>query len=450
MIKPRFEYKDCLLFLSIATIPLQTLAIPARSTLVDISCILVATYFILYLPKKSLLKLVYLFIGFSLLSILSGVLWELSYPIARIVAPAAFYSMMACLLVSHNTRLVIKTNVINSAIYTSIIISIISTIAFKLNSLSRFGLGGVFSESSYASLYYSASIGYLLTLIFFKLGTENGWKILRLFFSVIMLIYALVSFPGIHPASLAISLSILYLESIYRRTVLFITRLRSKKVNLVLAMTIIIMTISFINDENNILMSRITSRLAGFTSGDNLSSLVYSAGFFQFANSIQLCPIIGCGSGSPGYLGLDIYGYLTKLTSVPYYIQLASSLNKHDLYSLFFRAIVELGPILGGILLLGTFMRFYNAFKLLLKGLMRQVSTMYAKSHSHDYEGIKLLAILTWFFIFYIGSLLKEPHLFRSITFTPIMLGLLISRQILNPPALYEPKANQIDKHNQV
>ena len=52
MIKPRFEYKDCLLFLSIATIPLQTLAIPARSTLVDISCILIASYFILYLPKK--------------------------------------------------------------------------------------------------------------------------------------------------------------------------------------------------------------------------------------------------------------------------------------------------------------------------------------------------------------------------------------------------------------
>ena len=86
--------------------------------------------------------------------------------------------------------------------------------------------------------------------------------------------------------------------------------------------------------------------------------------------------------------------------------------------------------------------------ELLLKVFMIQARTIYAKSHSHDYEEIKLLAILTWFFIFYIGSLLKEPHLFRSITFTPIMLGLLISRQILSPPALYDPKANQIVKHN--
>ena len=107
-------------------------------------------------------------------------------------------------------------------------------------------------------------------------------------------------------------------------------------------------------------------------------------------------------------------------------------MNLYDLYSLFFRTIVELGPILGGTLLMAIFFRFYNAIQLLLK----RITVIIREDNSLPINGnkqvIELVAIMTWCFIFYIGSLLKEPHLFRSITFTPLMLGLIVSGQISN------------------
>ena len=179
-------------------------------------------------------------------------------------------------------------------------------------------------------------------------------------------------------------------------------------------------------------MTHITSRIRGFMGEDNLSSLVYSAGFYQFTSSIQVCPLIGCGPGSPGYLGINIYNYLSNISSVPYYIEVASRLNMYDLYSLFFRTIVELGPILGGTLLMAIFFRFYNAIQLLLKRVTAIIRGNNSLPINWNKQIIELVAIMTWCFIFYIGSLLKEPHLFRSITFTPLMLGLIISGQISN------------------
>ena len=40
-------------------------------------------------------------------------------------------------------------------------------------------------------------------------------------------------------------------------------------------------------------------------------------------------------------------------------------------------------------------------------------------------------SIILWSLVFFIGSLLKEPHLFRSITFVPIALGLQLCSNIV-------------------
>ena len=291
-------------------------------------------------------------------------------------------------------------------------------------------LGGFFSESSYASLFYSASVSYILILLIFKFRYTSNWNKLRLAVISILLLYCIILFPGIHPISLVLSVLLLYFKSIYRIITGVISRLRLQRISVLIATTALMLGLVLINDKD--IFTRVQSRYDGLTSGENLSSVVYMAGNFQFTNSLQLCPLIGCGSGSPGYLGLDIKNYLSTKTYIPYYIELGSKLNRFDTYSLFFRAIVELGPIIGGVLLLGIFLRFYNGIQIVLKQSTNPSNSgdLYAQhKHNHDTQQI---AILTWCFVFYIGSLIKEPHLLRSITFTPLILGLIVSSNILN------------------
>lgn len=68
----KLNIKDSILFLSISLMPLQIIAIPARATLVDCSCLLLAIYLILALPVRSLQALSINFIGFAALSLISS------------------------------------------------------------------------------------------------------------------------------------------------------------------------------------------------------------------------------------------------------------------------------------------------------------------------------------------------------------------------------------------
>lgn len=419
-----------LLFISIALIPLQVFAIPVRSTLLDISVV----FFILcyFASSISSLKIFGLsFIALIAYSFFASGIWSISVPLVRIISSSFFFSFLFSVYFRGKNLPSVDIKLVFIAIDCSTILSFISLLMFwiGLNPFDRTGV--LFSERSFACLFYCASFSFYL-FEYFQLSSKfSNVRAYYVLFSLLICLSGVLSFSSIHPFSLLIALLIVLLPLIYKALLKIFSSSRISQSILYLILFLIPFFIIFVplllSTEH--LADRFLS-LFGQTVEVNLSSLVYLSGLYQLSSSLELCPLTGCGAGSPGYLGVNILSYISRLTPNVYMAELASRINTYDLYSLFFRSIVELGPIIGLLACLLVLLRLARSFNFSPSNSDIQSCKSLCIS-SFQCQPINFFraanSILIWSLVFLVGSLLKEPHLFRSITFVPISLGLWIS-----------------------
>jgi hypothetical protein len=262
---------------------------------------------------------------------------------------------------------------------------------------------GTFSETSFASLFLSAFL--LSELIPFLLAKTKDYS--SLFFAVLSIIFILIN-PASHLFSLMISGLTVYLFSynlrFFNQLLLFSFSVKTILSGLVLALSLF--PDVFQNSYQAV----------------NLSSLAWQGGASQLFQSIFDCPVIGCGAGSTGlFAKLSIpeliYTYFPQAFIPSFYESTLLTLNSLDAYSLFFRSIVEYGLIA-------------LPFWFLLGRRILKSMRMCFVSPSHSLKSS--LSVLIFSFTCLIGSLLKEPHLFSSITFAPIMISAIVSFKVLN------------------
>ena len=138
----------------------------------------------------------------------------------------------------------------------------------------------------------------------------------------------------------------------------------------------------------------------------NISLLAWLQGFDQMIASLSLFPVVGAGLGGTG----SFYFYSANSEALAYYF--LADLNRFDAFSGFFRLIIELGPVFGGL-----------ALWALWRNLSQFARIVRRTPPGTNPQAVELVFLMTFAVALVLGTLLKEPVWTRS---TVVVSGLLL------------------------
>lgn len=138
----------------------------------------------------------------------------------------------------------------------------------------------------------------------------------------------------------------------------------------------------------------------------NISLLAWLQGYDQMIASLRRFPLIGAGLGGTGYF----YFYSANSEALVHYY--LADLNRFDAFSGFFRLIIELGPVLGGMALWAIW-----------RNLSEFAQTVRRTPPGGNPQAVEMVFLMTFSVMLVLGTLLKEPVWTRS---TVVVAGLLL------------------------
>jgi len=409
-------------YLAVALIPLQVFGLNVYNTRVDISTMAFIAAIPFLLKRRAVYIILTIFAGLCVLALLFQYILSFQVPFSRVFASAGWLSLLISFLLvpTRVNNLVIRFFALG--LRTSFVIFVIGYFAYPFSG-NEFG---TFNESSYASLYLSAFV--LSELLPFFLIKAKDYPS-RLFVPIAAIF--IVINPTSHLLTLLISALATYLFAYNPRIVKQLIRFNPSAktiVSLLLLVLFLFATLSFALSSERV-YTRIASLFPEIFRGSgqaaNLSSLVWQGGASQLFQSMRDCPILGCGAGSTGLfseLSIPslINAYFPQSFIPSYYENILFSLNSLDAYSLLFRTVIEYGLIV---------------FPLWILLVRRILKSMRICIVSPSYSIQPSLGVLVFSFTCLTGSLLKEPHLFASVTFVPIMISAIVSLKIATSPS---------------
>lgn len=402
-----------LLFLVALFLPLQFTAIPIGSSKIDLSTILLLVWSFAFGLGR------YYKVFIIAMCALLGISWvsDLGIPLMRQMSAAVFYSLLLSALFSSNRMRRSDVSCFIYGLYASLVLAMVSYIIYHYDPYLFGTKASFFDERSISHLYF---LGMLFLILF---DTKHISTRLKPFLLVVVLIPCL-TLPSVHLFTLLTALLIVASNLVFssfvgvtRRLMLPLIVLRTFLAFLILSGLVLVSS----------LPSHIAPRLLGLIGqyterGPNISSVIYLSGVKQALESIRVCPVIGCGPGSPGFVGVDVDAIFLKNGLPGDLISTISGFNQYDCYSLLLRSIVELGPIVS--ILLWSCLLY-----LIAKPLLLAVKTFKGPSPISSFSSLAYCSpALAFCLVLLLGSLVKEPHLYRSLTFCPIILGAFIAR----------------------
>ena len=397
-----------LLALSFFLIPYQVLGLNIYSSRLDLSSIIIFIWFCLWVPKKNLLFTFLTFILLFFYSYIFAILIENPFSITRIINASFFYSIIVnCLFIKKNLNqkeLNYSKIAINFSLFLCLIIKILQPILPLV-----FENQG-FKEASYSNLFYCSVLIYGLFNLLDK----------RFLLSNIFLIFAssflLFLSRGLHFISLSITFFLILISLNFENIKYYLLKPKYlNKLTLFSLMAFIgFIPISYLIVTSDYFTQRILSVIStGSVEDASLSGLVWIGGFNQVKDAFLTCGFLGCGAGSPGVFTDRIFIPLVDNCRDCFNINL-NFINRFDCYSLLFRSLVEFGFI------------SLSFWLIVFKNIINYINRLF-------YINIlrKNLGFTVFLFTFFIGSLIKEPHLYTSITFLPIIV-LIINTNMFN------------------
>ena len=411
------------IFLVFLCLPLQTLGPIVFNTRVDISSIIL----VCLLPILSTKRLVRAFLTCFVLIVFTSCSLQLLYyidvPVSRVIASAGFFSILLSLMIAPTVIAAHTIECMSLGLRASFFVFVAGYFIFSFSG-NQFG---TFTESSFASLYLAA---YIASETIQIVCTGKA----QLYSSIVIsaaLPFLFLS-EGIHVLTIILSFFLIYAFVYLQRFLLYFSRARLPLNIVPFAASVLLFSFIVIASIDS---SRISDRIISLLNPSNLSnlsSLVWIGGASQMMQSLVDCPITGCGAGSPGYfsqlpISMLISKYIPSVNIPLHYLPLIDTLNVLDAYSLFFRSIVEFGLfaivlwawVIKRILLCSQFLLISKSANLL-----------------------PALRIIVFSLVCIIGSLIKEPNLFSSITFPPVMIGVITAFHVYYHPLLNTPKRN--------
>ena len=392
------KLRNYLIPISIFLIPFQILGINIYAARLDLSSIILFLWFCLWAPKKNLILSFLTFISLIFYSYIFAIITENPFTITRIINASFFYSIIVnCLFIKKNLNIK-ELKYSNISIYLSLFFCIFIKILEPILPLVLENQG--FKEPSYANLFYCSVLVYGLFSILKKNFLFN--KIVLIFGSILMLFFT----RGLHFVSFTITFCIILISLNFEIIKDFL--LKPKYLNrftlYCLIALIIFIPITYLVFTSNYFTERILSVISTSSiENASLSGLVWIGGFNQVKEAFSLCGYFGCGSGSPGVFTDKIF--IPLVDNCRDCLTDNLNLNRFDCYSLLFRSLVEFGVIsvIFWLVIIRNTINYINV-------------SFYMKSFIHN------IGFIGFLFTFFIGSLIKEPHQYTSITFLPIIV----------------------------
>ena len=254
-----------------------------------------------------------------------------------------------------------------------------------------------FREPSYAGLsFYAASLGCIVKY-FYDRDKLKYFLLFLIFFSTGLLTLSM------HIVTFFLTIITIYIFIVFKMDFNFFKKILLLLAALLAFLFIIYITIYLI-DKN--FLEKIThhyfTRINIFnTETNSLSLLSWLRGLDQMLYSLKQTYIFGHGLGTTGeFYFPSVYG--EKLTTYGLY-----SLTLKDAFSLFFRLVIEIGPIF-------TLLLLYKVFDI-TKNVLRE--TIKNKKIFNENIFVFIFAITI-----FVGSLIKEPNYARSSLFIAILI----------------------------
>lgn len=160
------------------------------------------------------------------------------------------------------------------------------------------------------------------------------------------------------------------------------------------------------------------SRMAVSDASSNLSLLSWLQGFDQMVSSLKEYPLIGGGLGATGQF--DFYSSYTP----DLYRAGLGELNKQDAYSGLFRLVIELGPLLVGVIIYAIAKRLIELWKAAGEGALPVCAEARAQ-----------MFLFTFATELIVGIMLKEPTYSRSyFVVAAVLFSLVPLRAVVRVP----------------
>lgn len=389
-----------LLPLSLYLIPFQFLGLKIYSSRLDLSAILLVIWFFLWVPRRNIIITIITFIFFVIYSYFIAILFENPFSFSRLINASFFYSILInCFFVKKSlSNQEIKYSIL------SIFLSLITCLflVFFKPFLPIFLANQGFIEPSFANLFYCSLLLFgILDFIKNKFSKKN-------FIMIIGSIFLLLLTRGIHLVSFTISLLIVVFALNIDPIKKFFSNFRSlnKRTLITILLFLIFLPLALLILNSEYFSSRILTVLIT-TSQDNanISGLVWLGGLIQVKEAFLECGIFGCGAGSPGVFSDKIFIPLIECAYGACMSLDELQLNRFDCYSLMFRSLVEFG----------IFSLLVWSYALI--NIIKSIKINFLKRNNNNE-----FPFISFLLTFFIGSLIKEPHLYTSITFLPLTL----------------------------
>lgn len=385
---------NILFILSIFLFPFQIFSISLFTSKYDLTSFLLLflTFYYSLKHRRINYKLLLFFYFFSLVQILIFFYFS-STPVYRFIS--SFVWLGGLILVMFTApkisfdKLYISKMIIILSIFTSVVIII------QFNFLNIARPKAFFLEPSTAGLMiYSVITAIVSILIIFK----NKFNLkLKTVFVLIPLAYAAYLTKSMHIVTFIIVVSFVLFVNILNSSKYFFLKniFRSS----IFVLFLIYIGQSILQDEHY------SSRINISNAESNLSLLSWLRGFDQMYSSTIKSPIFGHGIGSTGYFDYDS-DYVEVLRKAG-----LEDLNLKDGFSLLFRLIIEIGPLLF-IVFVSYFTKKISEFRNVLINIKEQ-------SYYNLIPSIFLFVFSTSLII---GSLIKEPNYASSLIYMGIFL----------------------------
>jgi len=390
----RIIHTNKIFILAIILFPFQNLAIPLATSKYDLTCFILLFIVIYYTFKNGKINsnTLYFLNLFFLIQLLVFSTLSIT-PLYRFIS--AFFWLGGLILIifqapkiSFNTLIVSKI-ILGLCIFTSISI----LIQFYYLNIDR--PKAFFSEPSPAGLVlYSASSALISVLVFIQ--TSLNFRI-KAIFCVTLLIFSALFTMSMHVVTfLIIVILVIFIKFLNLKKRFFL-----KNIFLISFIVSVLIFFGLTTFQNSHYLSRIdTSNVAS-----NLSLTSWLRGYEQMIASTIKSPIFGHGIGSTGYFKFNsVYSYYLKLADI-------EDLNLKDGYSLAFRLIIEIGPVL--------FLMFMVYFIKKIRSFKSSLLNIKELSISNSIPSIFLFVFATSLIL---GSLIKEPNYASS----PLYIGIFL------------------------
>ncbi len=380
--------------LAIILFPFQNLAVPLFTSKYDLTSFLLLFIIIYYTFKNGKINsnILYFFFLFFLIQLVLFFILSIT-PSYRFISAMVWLGGLMLIIfkgpkMSFN-KLIVSKIILSLCIFSSLLI----LIQFYFLQIDR--PQAFFSEPSAAGLIlYSASAAIISILIFFQLSLN--FKIKGIISLAIMITAALLT-KSMHVVTFLISVGLIIFVKLSNLKKRFFVR------NIFVISSILVILAYF--GITTFQSSHYLSRIDTSNAESNLSLLSWLRGFEQMISSTSKSPVFGHGIGSTGYFEFNSV-YLNDLERAGF-----GDLNLKDGYSLAFRLIIELGPIL--------FLMFMIYIVKKLKSFRSTLSNLKELSVSNLIPSVFLFVFATSIIF---GSLIKEPTYASS----PIYLAMFL------------------------